>query len=155
MNLAVMIGRLTKDPDIRYIQSTGNYVTRFSIAVDRTFTRKDGVTADFFNIVVWGKQAESCANYLGKGRLVAVKGRIENRSYETNAGEKRYVTEIIAENVQFLDWGDKGGKKSNAKNYPEPDNQDEGVFNEEDSSPDTEGLDEAGYRALSDDNVPF
>ena len=105
MNSVILIGRLTKDPELRYIPSTGNALTTFSIAVDRAFSGKDGQKqTDFFNIVVWGKSAEYCANYLTKGRLAAVKGNIQNRSYETKEGDKRYVTEIIAENVQILEW---------------------------------------------------
>lgn len=78
MNSVILIGRLTRDPELRYIPSTGNALTTFSIAVDRAFTGKDGQEqTDFFNIVVWGKSAEYCANYLAKGRLAAVKGSIK------------------------------------------------------------------------------
>lgn len=89
MNSVILIGRLTRDPELRYIPSTGNALTTFSIAVDRAFTGKDGQKqTDFFNIVVWGKSAEYCANYLAKGRLAAVKGSIQNRTYDTKEGEK-------------------------------------------------------------------
>ena len=94
MNIAILIGRLTKDPELRYIASTGRAVASFSIAVDRTFVGKDGQKqTDFFNIIVWGKQAENAANYLAKGSQVAIRGQIQNRSYEIPNGEKRYVTE--------------------------------------------------------------
>lgn len=105
MNRVILIGRLARDPELRFTAS-GKAVANFSVAVNRTFS-KDG-EADFFNIVVWGKTAENCANYLAKGRLVGIEGRLQNRTYETQAGEKRYVTEIIADNVKFLDWGGKG-----------------------------------------------
>lgn len=106
MNSVTLIGRLTKDTELRYIASTGTAVTRFSIAVDRPFAKKDAeVTADFFNIVVWGKIAETCANYLKKGRLVALRGRLQNNNYTDKDGVKRYTVEVIAEEVKFIDWG--------------------------------------------------
>ncbi len=107
MNRVILIGRLARDPELRFTQS-GKSVANFSVAVNRPFS-KDG-EADFFNIVVWGKTAENCANYLAKGRLVALEGRLQNRSYETQTGEKRYITEIVANTVKFLDWGDRGGR---------------------------------------------
>ena len=104
MNVAILIGRLTKDVELRYIPSTGKAVATFNLAVDRGFTGKDGKKqADFFNIVVWGKTAENCANYLAKGRLVGIKGQIQNRTYDDMDGAKRYITEIIADQVQFLE----------------------------------------------------
>lgn len=104
MNVAMIIGRLVADPELRYIPSTGKAVATFSVAVDRGFKGADGQKqTDFFNIVVWGKIAENCANYLAKGRLAGIKGQIQNRSYEDNNGVKKYITEIIADEVQFLD----------------------------------------------------
>lgn len=104
MNIAILIGRLTRDPELRYIPSTGKAVASFNIAVDRTFIGKDGQKqTDFFNIVVWGKIAENCANYLAKGRLVGIKGQIQNRTYDDMDGAKRYITEVIADQVQFLE----------------------------------------------------
>lgn len=151
MNLAILIGRLTKDPELRYIPSSGKAVTSFSIAVDRPFTGKDGQKqTDFFNIQVWGKMAENCANYLAKGRLVAVRGSIQNRTYETATGEKRYVTEIQAENVQFLEWGEKQGSGNRATS----DGHGEApIFEPTGFKP--QGLDDDGYRALDGDDVPF
>lgn len=158
MNVAILIGRLTKDPELRYIPSTGKAVATFAIAVDRPFTSKDGQKqADFFNIVVWGKIAENCANYLAKGRLVGIKGQIQNRSYDTQNGEKRYVTEIIADTVQFLEKAQAASPKndlsqgfSNAgSDVFEP----SGFQTPEGFSP--KGLDDEGYRALEDDDVPF
>lgn len=103
MNSVVMIGRLTKDPELRFISGSGKAVATFSIAVDRPFAKEK--TADFFNVVVWGKPAENAANYLSKGREVAVKGYLQTRNYEGTDGIKRYVTEIVADEVQFI-----GGK---------------------------------------------
>lgn len=107
MNRVVLIGRLTKDVDLRFT-SSGKAVANFGLAVNRPFSKTN--EADFFNIVVWNKAAEACANYLVKGRLVGLEGRLQTRSYDTQSGEKRYVTEVIADNVEFLEWGD---KKSN------------------------------------------
>lgn len=153
MNTVIMIGRLTRDPELRYIASTGNAVTRFSIAVDRAFAAKDAeVTADFFNIVVWGKRAETCANYLAKGRMVAVRGRLQNNNYTDKNGVKQYSVEIIAEDVQFIDWGDKKNQTS-SNNSMSSGNQAAQSQKEDEFMP--EGLDEEGYRALSDDEVPF
>jgi single-strand DNA-binding protein len=100
MNKCILIGRLTKDPDLRYTQS-GTAVATFTLAVDRAFSKEK--ETDFIPCVVWQKQAENCANYIGKGSLVAVSGRIQVRSYEAKDGGKRWVTEIIAEQVKFLD----------------------------------------------------
>ena len=112
MNIAVLIGRLTRDPELRYIANSGTPVATFTLAVDRELSKekkqemesKGQPTADFINIVVWGKMAENCANYLAKGRLVAIQGRIQSRSWETENG-RRYATEVVANQVQFLEWG--------------------------------------------------
>jgi single-strand DNA-binding protein len=112
MNSVILIGRLTRDPELKYLANTGTPVTTFSLAVDKQLskekrqelTEKGEPTADFINIVVWGKQAENCANYLVKGRLVAIQGRIQSRSWETENG-RRYATEVVANQVQFLEWG--------------------------------------------------
>lgn len=102
LNRVILIGRLTRDPELKYIPS-GTPVASFTLAVDRPFLNKDGEReADFIPIVVWRKQAENCANYLGKGSLVAVDGRMQVRSYEQD-GQRRYVTEVIADSVRFLD----------------------------------------------------
>lgn len=102
MNHIILIGRLTKNPDTRYTPN-GVAVTTFTLAVDRPFTNQAGEReADFIQIVTWRGLAENCANYLGKGRLCAVEGRLQVRSYEKD-GQRRYVTEVIASNVQFLD----------------------------------------------------
>lgn len=149
MNNVMLIGRLTRDPELRYIPSTGKALTTFSLAVNRDFKTKDGQRlADFFNIVVWGKSAEYVANYLSKGRLAAVRGRIENRTYETQEGEKRYITEIIADNVEVLEWGDKSERMGGASSFRGNEAPASNVF-------EPEGLDPDGFRALDDEDVPF
>ena len=108
MNIAVLIGRLTRDPELRYIPSTGKAVANFAIAVDRPYTSKSGERmTDFFNIVVWGKQAENCQRYLQKGRNVAIQGRIQSGSFTAQDGTRKFVTEVWAERVQFIEWGEK------------------------------------------------
>ncbi|MCQ4924908.1 single-stranded DNA-binding protein [Tissierella carlieri] len=123
MNNVVLIGRLTKDPELRYIPGSGTAIARFGLAVDKglskdkkqEFESKNQPTADFINIAVWGKSAENCANYLVKGRLVGIQGRISTNSYEKD-GVKRYTTEVVASNVEFLEWGEKSNNQSNDYN---------------------------------------
>ena len=104
MNHVVLIGRLTKDVELKYIQGTGTPVANFAIAVDREFTGKDGKKeVDFIDIQVWGKSAENCSNYIGKGSLVGVQGSIRIDSYQNQAGENRKITRVNANRVQFLD----------------------------------------------------
>lgn len=103
LNRCILIGRLVADPQLRYTQS-GIAVTSFTLAVDRPFTNQSGEReADFIDIVTWRKLAETCANHLNKGRLVAVDGRLQIRSYDDSNGIRRKAAEIVAENVRFLD----------------------------------------------------
>ena len=123
MNNVVLIGRLTRDPELRYIPGSGTAVSTFSMAVDKGLSRekkqemesKNQPTADFIRIVVWGKMGENCANYLAKGRLVGVQGRIQTGSYDDKDGKKVYTTEVVASNVEFLEWGD-SNKSSDSNN---------------------------------------
>lgn len=101
MNKSILIGRLTRDPELKYIPS-GEAVANFTLAVDRPFANKAGEKeADFIPIVVWKKQAENCAKYLTKGSQVAIDGRIQVRSWEKD-GKRQYMTEVVAERVEFL-----------------------------------------------------
>ena len=103
MNKVFLIGRLTRDPELRYTSSNLPVAT-FSLAVNRNFTNQSGEReADFINIVVWRKQAENVKNYLTQGSQVAIDGRLQTRTYDGEDGKKRYITEVIADNVQFLD----------------------------------------------------
>lgn len=103
LNRVILIGRLTRDPELRYTPS-GVAVTQFTLAVDRPFTNQQNQReADFIPIVTWRQLAETCANYLRKGRLTAVEGRIQVRSYDNNEGRRVYVTEVVADNVRFLE----------------------------------------------------
>ncbi|MCR4398924.1 MAG: single-stranded DNA-binding protein [Firmicutes bacterium] len=103
LNRIVLVGRLARDPELRYTP-TGKAVAGFTIAVNRRFPIQQGEReADFIDVVVWGKLAETVANHLQKGRMVGVDGRLQIRSYETQDGQKRRATEVIADNVAFLD----------------------------------------------------
>ncbi len=120
LNNVVLIGRLTRDPELRYIPNSGTPVSTFTLAVDKNLSKekkmemesKNQPTADFIRIVVWGKVAENCANFLNKGKLVGVNGRIQTGSYDDKDGKRVYTTEVVANNVEFLEWGDNTQKSS-------------------------------------------
>lgn len=102
MNKVILIGRLTRDPELRTM-SSGNVTTSFTLAVNRNFTNQNGEKeTDFINCVTWRKQAENVAKYCTKGSQVAIEGRIQIRSYDAQDGTKRYITEVVADNVTFL-----------------------------------------------------
>jgi single-strand DNA-binding protein len=109
LNRVVLVGRLTKDPELKFTPN-GVAVTTFTLAVDRPFKNANGEKeTDFINCVVWRKPAENVANFLKKGSLAGVDGRIQTRNYQNSDGKKVYVTEVLAESVQFLE--PKGGNK--------------------------------------------
>lgn len=113
MNNVTLIGRTTREVELRYTPSQ-TAVARFSIAISRP--TKDGEKkADFPNIIVFGKQAENCEKYLAKGRLVGIQGRLQTGSYEKNDGSKVYTTDVIAERVEFLEWGDSRTEESHSE----------------------------------------
>ena len=125
MNKVFLIGRLTRDPELRYTGSNIPVAT-FSLAVNRNFTNQNGEReADFINIVVWRKQAENCKNYISQGSQVAIDGRIQTRNYEDQNGQKRYVTEVVADNVQFLDTKAQREQRENSDADVNPYNLDE------------------------------
>lgn len=105
MNSVALIGRLTKDPEIRYMPESQNAVATFTMAVDRPFSKEK--QADFIRTTVFGKTAENCEKYLSKGKLVGVSGRIQTGSYKNKEGATVYTTEVVADRVEFLEWGDK------------------------------------------------
>lgn len=103
MNKAMLVGRLTRDPELRHT-TTGRAVCQITVAINRPFSSQNGQReADFINVVVWDKSAENVAKYVRKGSQVSVEGRIQTRSYDNTEGKKVYVTEVIAQSVQFLD----------------------------------------------------
>lgn len=103
MNRVSIVGRLTRDPEIRYASDNQLAITRFTVAVDRVFKKEGQPTADFLPVVVFGRSAENCHKYLGKGRLVAVAGRLQSRTWDDQEGKRRYSYDIIADEVNFLD----------------------------------------------------
>ena len=118
MNKVFLIGRLVRDPELRYTGSNIPVAT-FSLAVNRNFTNQAGEReADFINIVVWRKQAENVKNYMKQGSQVAIDGRIQTGSYDDQDGKKRYITEVVADNVQFLDT--KGSRDDRPSNTMDP-----------------------------------
>jgi single-strand DNA-binding protein len=118
MNNIVLIGRLTKDPELRYIPESQNAVATFTIAVDRAFSKEK--EADFIRITVFGKPAENCEKFLVKGRLVGIQGRLQTGSYKNKEGATVYTTDVIAERVEFLEWGDKQDAPQSESKSKEP-----------------------------------
>ena len=114
MNMVGLTGRLTRDPELRYTQG-GTAICNMNVAVDRGLSKEKKLeaqangqpVADFINVVVWGKMGETAANYLIKGRLVGITGRIQTGSYDHKDGYKVYTTDVVASNVDFLEWGEK------------------------------------------------
>ena len=122
MNRIILLGRLTKDPDVRYTDA-GKVVCQFTLAVDRPFTNPDGKReADFIPCVLWGKQAETAGNGLHHGNRVLVEGRLQIRSYDGKDGQKRWVTEVIADRFEFIERKDDGKqpKKSSMESFGQP-----------------------------------
>ena len=118
MNKAILVGRLTKDPELKMTENTKREVCQFTIAVNRPYTNDDGERkADFINCVVWDKLAENLSKYQKKGNQVAVEGRIQTRNYDDKDGKKVYVTEIFVSNISFLD---SKGSGDNVNNLEEP-----------------------------------
>lgn len=105
MNNVVLIGRLTKDPELRYTAGSQMAVATFNLAIDRVGAKEK--TADFIRIKVFGKMAENCEKFLAKGRLCGIQGSIQTGQYKNQAGETVYTTEVVANRVEFLEWGEK------------------------------------------------
>ncbi len=145
LNRIVLIGRLTRDPELRYT-STGVAVTSFALAVDRPFSNNGQKEADFINIVTWKGLAETCANYLKKGKLTAVEGRLQIRNYDNNEGKKVYVTEVVADNVRFLEA--MGGNSNSGQDQQRSDFQ-TSRFDQDPFKDDGKPID------ISDDDLPF
>lgn len=133
MNSVALIGRLTKDPEVRYISENQMAVASFTVAIDRPVKAGQEKKADFPRVTIFGKQAENCEKYLAKGRLVGVQGRIQTGSYTNKDGVTVYTTDVVADRVEFLEWGEKPAKNE----QDEPD-----------------GIPE-GFRAIEDSDIPF
>ncbi|UUV13616.1 single-stranded DNA-binding protein [Clostridioides difficile] len=139
MNQVVLVGRLTRDPELKYIPGTGTAVASFTIAVDRNYINKEGKRdTDFIPIEVIGKSAEYCANYITKGKLVALEGNIRVENYQTQSGEKRTFTKVSTKSVQSLE-----SKSKSSNSYKE--SVQDGTI----------GLDPQGFEIIDDDELPF
>ena len=145
LNRAILIGRLTRDPELRYTGS-GVALVRFNVAVDRKFTNQQGERgADFIDITAWRALAENCAKYLQKGSLVGIEGRIQTGKYDNQEGRTVYTTDVVADDVRFLD-------SRNSKDYKDPNLVTTGVTNNHSDDPfanDSKPLE------LTDDDLPF
>ena len=142
MNKIILMGRLTRDPEVR-VTSSEKTVCTFTLAVDRQFANQSGEReADFINIVVWGKAAELCGNSLAKGQRLLVEGRLQIRNYVAKDGNKRYVTEVIANSVEFVERKNIGSVGSNADGGQE-------------HTASKSGMDGFGKAVAFDEEIPF
>lgn len=130
MNSVILIGRLTRDPEVRYTPSTQMAVATFTLAIDRPTSKGKEKQTDFPKITVFGKQAENCERFLAKGRLVGVQGRIQTGSYKNKDGVTIYTTDVKADRVKFLEWGENGQSPADTE-IPE------------------------GFNSADDDDIPF
>lgn len=172
LNRAVLTGRLTRDVDLRYTQG-GTAVGTFSLAVDRQFTNQKGERdADFINCVIWRKSAENFANFVHKGSLVGIDGRIQTRNYENQQGQRVYVTEVVVENFALLE--PRSARNNNASNQqngnaPQQNNGNSNPFDNNNSNPNSSSNNNGGNKSnpndpfansgdsidISDDDLPF
>lgn len=165
MNQVTIMGRLTRDPELTYNNTTGNAMVRFSVAVDKKLSRekkqemesRNQPTADFINCVCWGKLAETVNNFTAKGKRVIVEGRLQTGSYEAQDGSRRYTTDVVANAVEFIDWKDRDGfgggdvsRASGTNNFPK---------NNQAASPaNSDGGDDffdANFSPVDDERIPF
>lgn len=167
INNVVLVGRLTKDLDLRYT-ANGTAVATFSIAVNRSFTNQNGKRdADFINCVIWRKLAESMANFTRKGSLVGIEGHIQTRSYDNQQGQRVYVTEVVVETFSLLEPKNKNSNKesSNQSSSSYSNNNDHNNYVEEpksnqstnnSTSSNYDPFDKSGQPIdISDDDLPF
>ncbi|HHX68995.1 MAG: single-stranded DNA-binding protein [Miniphocaeibacter sp.] len=161
MNNVILIGRLTRDPELRYTAGTGIAMCRFTLAVDRGLSRdkkmemeqKGQPTADFIGCIAWGKTAELVANYLSKGRQVAIQGRIQTSSYEGQDGNRVYRTDVVAERVEFIGSSPSAGQGMNT-GFNQVNNYNQNAGFNQDISDDNFGLGDDAF-PLNDEDIPF
>jgi single-strand DNA-binding protein len=140
MNSVNLIGRLVRDPEVRYTARTQMAVCRFTLAIDRPVKAGAEKQTEFPRVTCFGKQAENCERFLTKGRLCGVQGRLQTGSYTDKNGNKVYTTDVIADRVEFLEWGDRKTESERAAAAPLADDQ--------------TGVPE-GFAAIEDDDCPF
>ena len=140
MNKVILMGRLTRDPEVRYTQTNNTLVASFSLAVNRRFTRQgEERQADFINIVAWSKTGEFVSKYFKKGQQVAVIGRIQTRSWDDEQGQKHYITEVVAEETYFADSRKEGMQEDMSSSF----------------ATDTNSADDSEFAVSSGDDLPF
>lgn len=155
INNVVLVGRLTKDPDLRYTQS-GTAVANFTLAVNRTFTNQGGEReADFINCVIWRKAAENLANMVGKGAQIGVTGRIQTRNYENKEGQRVFVVEVVAENFQMLESRNKQNGQNNVNAGASNNNLNEYSKNQQNSTQNNSDPFGGSSIDITDDDLPF
>lgn len=161
INRVVLVGRLTKDPELKYTQS-GIAVTRFTLAVNRTFTNQRGQReADFINCVTWRKQAENTANYLRKGSLAGIEGRIQTSNFEGKDGNRVFMTEVVVDSVQFLESRSSSAGRNNDSGFThEQGTPSQSSYqqqpNQQPSQPTSDPfVNNGGPIGVSDDDLPF
>lgn len=148
MNKVILVGRLTKDPELKFTSGSGIAVATFTLAVDRRFSKQDGQReADFIPVVCWRKTAELVANYTKKGNRIGVTGSIQVRKYQAADGSNRYATEVIADEIEFLEKKDASSPSGNASGFNKAP-QNAGDFNG--------GIDDGGFTPVEEDeDIPF
>ena len=147
MNNVVLIGRLARDPEMRYTTGQNQMaVTTFTLAIDRPTRQGQEKQADFIRVTVFGRMAENCDRYLAKGRQAAVQGRIQTGLYTNKDGQTVYTTDVVAGNVKFLGYGQNGNSSQNRGSYQSQSSQQESA--QEYDVPE-------GFQAVSDDDLPF
>ena len=155
MNKVFLIGRLSRDPELRHTTS-GTAVCQINVAISRPVSQGSEPQTDFINVVVWNKQAENVARYLSKGRQIAIEGRIQTRNYDNNEGKRTYVTEVIASNVEFL-----GSANDNNRTNTNSNPFDENPFDSMEPPMDTTNVDNDPFASfgekveISDSELPF
>ena len=155
MNKVFLIGRLSRDPELRHTTS-GTAVCQINVAISRPVSQGSEPQTDFINVVVWNKQAENVARYLSKGRQIAIEGRIQTRNYDNNEGKRTYVTEVIASNVEFL-----GSANDNNRTNTNSNTFDENPFDSMEPPMDTTNVDNDPFASfgekveISDNELPF
>ena len=154
MNKVFLIGRLSRDPELRHTTS-GTAVCQLNVAISRPVAQGSEPQTDFINVVVWNKQAENVARYLSKGRQIAIEGRIQTRNYDNNEGKRTYVTEVIASNVEFLGSANDNTRTTNSTGF------DENPFDAMEPMMDTTSVDNDPFASfgekveISDNELPF
>lgn len=153
LNRVVLVGRLTRDPELRYTPN-GIAVSNFTVAANRPFRNQDGEQeADFINCVVWRKPAENLANYMKKGNLIGVDGRLQSRSYEGDDGKRVYITEVVADSVQFLE--PKSSQSSQQSDAPTQNAPQQSAPQSNPSSTQNPFQNDGEQIDIQDDDLPF